>query len=75
MYGRINKLFPHGLMVEGLSVEESADVSGIGRSKLFELIAQGALPARKVGKKTIILRGELMTFLENLPRAGAGEAA
>jgi excisionase family DNA binding protein len=73
MRGRINR-FSQGFTAEGLSVEESADVSGIVRSKLYQLIAQGALPARKVGKKTIILRAELMKFLESLPRAGVETA-
>jgi excisionase family DNA binding protein len=60
---------------EGLSVVEAAEVSGIGRTKIFGLIAEGSLKARKVGHKTIILRSELMAFLENLPRADVTKAA
>ena len=65
MRGSINQLHR-----EGLTILEAAEVSGIGRTKIFELIATGRLTARKVGKKTIVLRRDLMDFLENLPRAG-----
>ena len=64
MHGRINQLY-----CEGLAITEAVEVSGIGRTMICELIATGALPARKAGHKTIILRSELMAFLENLPRA------
>ena len=59
---------------EGLSIPEAVELSGIGRSKLYQFIAEGTLTARKVGAKTIILRHDLMKFLENLPMVGA-EAA
>ncbi len=71
MHGRISKFASEPLEVQGLRVEEAAIIAGIGRSVLFELIKTGSLPARKIGKKTIILRPDLMNFLENLPRAGA----
>lgn len=70
MYDRTGKLNR-----EGLAVGEAVEVSGIGRTKIFELIATGALPARKVGHKTIILHSELMAFLASLPRADATKAA
>ena len=54
---------------EGLSIPEAVELSGIGRSTLYKYIAEGALIARKVGAKTIILRSDLMEFLANLPRA------
>jgi excisionase family DNA binding protein len=73
VHGRINKLFREAA-VEGLTIPEAVQVSGIGRSKLYECIADGALIARKVGAKTIILRSDLMSFMENLPRAGAEPA-
>ena len=70
MQGRINKLVREGLQAEGLSPTEAGLVGGFGRSKVFQLIADGSLPAKKIGKKTIILRADLMAFLENLSRAG-----
>jgi excisionase family DNA binding protein len=74
MHERINRLARDGLAVEGLSISQAAEVSGVGRTKIFEFIGAGTLPARKVGKRTIVLRQDLMAFLENLPRAGAGIA-
>jgi excisionase family DNA binding protein len=69
MSGRINKNYCAPLEAEGLRVEEAVVVSGIGRSKLYEFIKSGELVARKSGKTTIILRSDIMTLLENLPRA------
>jgi excisionase family DNA binding protein len=52
---------------EGLSVFEACAVAGIGRTKLYEAIATGALVARKFGKRRIILRDDLRQFLNSLP--------
>ena len=53
---------------EALAISEVVEVSGLRRGKIFELIAEGALPARKAGTRTLILRSELISFLQNLPR-------
>ncbi len=52
---------------EGLSVSEACRVSGIGRTKIYEAISEGRLKARKLGKRTLVLRGDLQAFLDNLP--------
>jgi excisionase family DNA binding protein len=52
---------------EGLSVVEACRIAGIGRTKVYEAIADGRLKARKFGKRTIILRSELQDFLAALP--------
>jgi excisionase family DNA binding protein len=52
---------------EGLSVSEACRVSGIGRTKIYEAISDGSLKARKLGKRTLVLRGDLQAFLDNLP--------
>ena len=57
------------LQREGLSVAEACAIAGIGRTKIYEAIASGALKARKFGKRRIILRGDLHTFLAALPEA------
>jgi len=44
---------------------------GIGRDKLYGLIREGKLPARKLGRKTLILASDLEVFLASLPRLGA----
>ena len=55
---------------EGLSILEACRVAGIGRTKLYEAISDGALKARKYGKRTIILRNDLQDFLTALPLVG-----
>jgi excisionase family DNA binding protein len=55
---------------QGLSVPEASHVSGIGRTKLYEAIGAGELEARKYGKRTLILRDDLLRFLTSLPTVG-----
>jgi excisionase family DNA binding protein len=52
---------------EGLSVLEACRIAGIGRTKIYQAITEGQLKARKYGKRTIILRGDLQEFLAALP--------
>jgi excisionase family DNA binding protein len=55
------------LQREGLSILEACTVAGIGRTKIYEAISEGRLKARKFGKRTIVLRADLQTFLSGLP--------
>jgi excisionase family DNA binding protein len=55
------------LQTEGLTLAEASIVSGIGRTKLYQAIADGQLTARKYGSRTIVLRSELLRFLTSLP--------
>lgn len=50
-----------------LSIEQVQEISGLGRTKIYELINAGALSARKLGKRTLILKSDLEAFLSNLP--------
>jgi excisionase family DNA binding protein len=52
---------------EGLSIAEACAVAGLGRTKIYEAISDGSLKARKCGKRTIILRADLQSFLSALP--------
>lgn len=52
---------------EGLSVSEACRVAGIGRTKIYEAISNGRLTARKLGKRTLVLRADLQAFLASLP--------
>jgi excisionase family DNA binding protein len=52
---------------EGLSVIEACDIAGIGRTTLYQVISQGQLRARKIGKRTLVLRTDLQDFLSALP--------
>jgi excisionase family DNA binding protein len=55
------------LQREGLSIAEACTIAGIGRTKIYEAIADGRLTARKLGKRTLVLRGDLQAFLSSLP--------
>ena len=57
----------HEFQREGLSVTDACRVAGIGRTKIYEAIADGQLKARKFGKRTLILRADLRDFLARLP--------
>jgi len=43
--------------------------SGLGRTKLYQLIAQGKITALKCGSRTLILTDSLETYIASLPRA------
>jgi excisionase family DNA binding protein len=51
-----------------LTIHEARVLTGLGRTKLYELLKTGKLPAKKVGKRTLILRSDLEDFLASLPR-------
>ena len=53
-------------MQQALSIEETMAATGIGRTKLYELINSGQLIAKKIGKRTIILKSDLDAFLASL---------
>lgn len=50
-----------------LSVAEVCRESGLGRTLVYEAIGSGDLPARKAGRRTLILRADLETWLGRLP--------
>ncbi len=52
------------------SVNEFCQQAGIGRTKLYQEIADGKLIARKCGRRTIIPVSELSKWLESLPEIG-----
>ena len=47
----------------GLTIEEAAEMSGIGRNTMRKLVDWGKLPVLKVGRKTIIRRDALEKFM------------
>ncbi|MFM9974214.1 MAG: helix-turn-helix domain-containing protein [Beijerinckiaceae bacterium] len=53
-----------------LSVADAATALGIGKTKLFELISRGDLPAIRLGGRTLIRRTELEAFAAGLPARG-----
>lgn len=39
----------------------------MSRSRLYELLATGEIPGRKLGKATVILRDDLERYIAGLP--------
>ena len=47
----------------GMTIEEAAEISGIGRNTMRKLVDWGKIPVLKVGRKTIIRRDTLEHFM------------
>ena len=58
----------HNEGVIAVSVETASKIANIGRTKLYALIGDGSLPARKCGRRTLILVSDLQALLQTLPR-------
>ncbi|KYK44899.1 hypothetical protein A1D31_11825 [Bradyrhizobium liaoningense] len=71
---QIAPLEPQYLTPLALTIAEACQVARIGRSNLGIAIQSGALRARKLGIKTLILRSDLLAWLESLPLASSGDA-
>ena len=48
----------------GLTIEEAAETTGIGRNTMRKLVEWGKLPVLKVGRMTIIRKDALERFME-----------
>ncbi len=57
----------HELQPLAYSIADAARVSSIGRTRLYALISEGRLKARKIGKRTLIPAESLRALI-------AGEA-
>ncbi|HAO2891838.1 TPA: helix-turn-helix domain-containing protein [Escherichia coli] len=55
------------------TVNEFCAVYGIGRSLCYDEMSSGRLPARKAGRRTLILKTDADKWLSSLP--ARGEAA
>ncbi len=47
-----------------LSVSDSVQASGLGKTTLYEAMADGRIETRKVGRKRLILFRSLRAFIE-----------
>lgn len=56
---------PQGKLV---SINEAAEMLGIGRSSIYRMITEGNLETRKIGRRRLILRADIQAILE-----GAGK--
>jgi excisionase family DNA binding protein len=52
------------------SIAETLALTGLGRDKLYKVIREGKLTARKCGRRTVVLASDLQRFLEDLPTIG-----
>jgi excisionase family DNA binding protein len=50
-----------------LSISDACEMAGVGRTTIYAAIAEGRLKARKLGRRTLILRDDLTHFLVALP--------
>jgi excisionase family DNA binding protein len=60
-----------------LTVRSALAVLGIGKTKLYELLASGELEAIRIGRRTLILQASIEAFIERLhelPGAGQRQA-
>ena len=48
----------------GMTIDEAAEVSGIGRNSIRQLVEWGKLPVLKVGRKTLIRTDTLERFMD-----------
>lgn len=49
------------------SIAEAIAKSGSSKTSIYQAIGRGELRARKNGRRTVILRGDLESWLANLP--------
>jgi excisionase family DNA binding protein len=57
------------------TIEQVQAATGLGRTNLYAHISTGRLPAKKLGKRTLILIDDLKAFLaglENYPARDGG---
>ena len=57
-----------------LSIDETSLRTGICRDVIYRAIREGDLPARKCGRRTLILQTELQDYLHALPRAASSNS-
>ena len=50
-----------------VTVREACELLGFGKTSFYRAISEGRLPAKKWGKRTIVMRHDLESFLAGLP--------
>jgi excisionase family DNA binding protein len=51
-----------------LSVEETADLLGLGRTHTYELVMSGKISSVKIGRRRLVVRDGLQEFVGELQR-------
>lgn len=54
-----------------LGVKDAAAFIGLSKSRLYELISEGSIEARKLGHRTVVPTASLRAFVEAAPLKGA----
>jgi excisionase family DNA binding protein len=49
-----------------LSIEEAADVIGLGRTSTYELVMAKRIQSVKVGRRRLVIRTSLLDFVQTL---------
>ena len=49
-----------------VSIPEAARLANVGRSSIYKVINSGDLPAKKIGRRTVILRADVIAWLTGL---------
>jgi excisionase family DNA binding protein len=57
------------------SVREAAEMAGIGKDKMLQLIKDGQAPGRKLGRRVLIPKGAFAEWLESYLRGDYGKAS
>lgn len=52
-----------------ITVRDAVEVSGLGRTTLYEIFKTGKIKPKKQGKRTLIMLDELEAYLRSLPEA------
>lgn len=55
--------------------KDAATMLGVSKSLIYQMVAQGQLPSRKVGATTVIRHCDLEAFLDAAPFSAVTEAA
>lgn len=70
------QIVPRPVLLSGryaLSPAEAAEYAGVSETTIRHLIRTGALPAKKAGTRTLVLRSEVERWIDSLPAHAAGE--
>lgn len=57
------------------TINEACEVSGLGRTSIYQLVKEKRLTIHKRGARSLIMADALKQCLETLPVAGLSEAA
>ena len=60
--------------IENLTISEAVRITGIGRTKLYELLHNGQISAIKLGSRTLVRRESLSSFIAKLPEFKGGQS-